>query len=443
MQHVIPRLAFFASKFAFCNLGHRAAALLSISLGIVASLQIMSPDRLLSCSTALSELRLVDKEVRYGTKQYSADDKPRPAPVLVGAPLPVASVPEKIKSPGGWEENAYTGPGEQSVFKSPHHDRLLQLIESTRGIDDTNTGAMDYKLWYRISRDGGKSYSELKPLIQKGDGYDYRHPIAGVWVGTNSFVFGGPIVGAYNGEILVPTYRWPLDADRKRLNPHGAYTYMESGVLIGKWTEDGSDVEWDSGQFVRPEAEQSTRGSDESTIAELKTPGHFLMVARGSNQNKPDFPGRKWFSISKDYCRTWTKPIPWTYTNGEPFFSPAAQSTLIRSSKNNRLYWIGNISPKNPEANYPRFPLVMGEIVEASGLLIQASILTIDDRNPEHDSEKMQLSNFRTTEDPKTGNILITLTRLDDEKLPPKDDPKTWYQGPPNWYLIEVPGTDP
>lgn len=384
-------------------------------------------------------VQVIDKEVRYGTKQYAPDDKPRPAPTFERAPLPVPSVPEKIQSPGGWEENAYAGPGEQSVFQAPGKSWRLQLIESTRGIDDTNTGAMDYKLWYRISRDNGKTFSELKPLVQKGAEYNFQHPIAGVYVGTNSFVFGGCIVGASNGEILVPTFRWPLDEKRQRLNPHGAYTYMESGVLIGRWSEDGADVEWEAGQFVRPDASESTRGSDESAIVELKTPGHFLMVARGSNENKPEFPGRKWMSISKDFCRTWTKPIPWTYTDGEAFFSPAAQSTLLRSLKNGRLYWIGNISPQNPSANYPRFPLVIGEVDESSGLLIKDSVLTIETRNPAHDSEKMQLSNFRTTQDPATGRFLITLTRMDDEKLPPTNDPKTWYQGPPNWWLIDVP----
>jgi hypothetical protein len=112
---------------------------------------------------------------------------------------------------------------------------------------------------------------------------------------------------------------------------------------------------------------------------------------------------------------------------------------LIRSRKNGRLYWIGNISPENPTANYPRFPLVIGEVDETSGLLIKESLLTLSTRNPEYDSEKMQLSNFRTAEDPKTGNLLITLTRMDDIHLPATDDPKTWYQGPPNWWLIELP----
>ena len=115
------------------------------------------------------------------------------------------------------------------------------------------------------------------------------------------------------------------------------------------------------------------------------------------------------------------------------------RSTLIRSRQNGRLYWIGNITPDNPDGNYPRFPLVIGEVDDETGRLIRDSVIRLDTRNPEFDSEKMQLSNFRTTEDPKTGNLLITLTRMDDIHLPPTNDPKTWYQGPPNWFLIAVP----
>lgn len=398
---------------------------------------------LLSClgliAGEVSGIRIVDREVCYGSKVYAPDDKPRNAPEILGANLPITPLPKVIKSPGGWDENVYSASGEQTTFRAVGKDWILHLVETTRGIDDTNTGAMDYKIWYRVSRDAGKSYSELKPLVQQGPEYDYLHPIEGVYVGKNSFVFGGRIVGASNQEVLVPTYRWPLGEDGKPLNPHNAYTYMESGVLIGKWTADGSDVEWEAGEFVRPAVMESTRGSDECAIAELETPGRFIMIARGSNQNRPDFPGRKWFSISNDFCRTWSQPVPWKYSDGQSFFSPASLGSLIRSSRNGRLYWIGNITDENPDGNYPRFPLVIGEVDRKTGLLIRESLLSIDTRNPEHDSTKMQLSNFKTVEDAQSGDLLVTLTRMDDEKFPATNDPATWYQGPPNWYRIALP----
>lgn len=60
--------------------------------------------------------------------------------------------------------------------------RVVWCIWSSQraGVDDTDTGAIDYKLWYRVSLDNGQTYTELKPLIQKGAEYDYLHPISGV-----------------------------------------------------------------------------------------------------------------------------------------------------------------------------------------------------------------------------------------------------------------------
>lgn len=390
---------------------------------------------------AAEGIRVLDREVRYKAQPEDPARPARPAPTFAGTALPITALPDRVKSSGGWEENAYGGSGEQTTIKASGKDWILNLVLTTRGIDDTATGAVDYKIWYRTSRDGGKTYSALKPLIQQGDEFNDMHPIEGVWVGKNGFVFGGRLQLASNGEIIAPAYRWPLDESKNRLNPHGAYTYMESGALIGKRTEDGSDVLWDCGQFIRPEPHESTRGSDESAIVELDAPGHFIMVARGSNQNKPEFPGRKWFAMSKDYCRTWSKPVPWTDTRGEPFFSPAAQSSIIRSRKNNRLYWIGNLTPENPDGNHPRFPLVIGEIDPASALLKRETLVTIDSRNEEFDTDKMQLSNFRTVEDPRTGNLLITLTRYDVARQSDGDQPKARREDPRNWYLIELPST--
>lgn len=387
-------------------------------------------------------IRVVDREVRYATQPDDPNHPPRPAPMFEGTRLPITSLPNRVKSSGGWEENLYSSSGEQTTIKAPGKDWILHLVLTTRGIDDTDTGSLDYKIWYRTSRDGGKTYSTLKQLVQRGDEYNDMHPIDGVWVGRNGFVYGGRLQTASNGEIIVPTYRWPVDENKKPLNPHGAYTYMESGALIGRWTEDGSDVVWECGQFVRPEADESTRGSDESAIIELETPGHFMMVARGSNQNKPEFPGRKWFSESKDYCRTWTKPVPWTDAKGEPFFSPASHGSIIHSRKNGRLYWIGNLTPENPDGNHPRFPLVIGEIDRATQRLKRETLVTIDTRNEQFDTDKMQLSNFTTTEDPQTGNLLITLTRYDTPRPPAGGDASQKPRpDPTNWYLIELPGS--
>ena len=134
------------------------------------------------------------------------------------------------------------------------------------------------------------------------------------------------------------------------------------------------------------------------------------MVVRGSNDRKPELPGYRWRAISRDGGRTWTKPEPWTYHDGSPFYSPSACSQLLRHS-NGRLYWLGNISPQNPRGNRPRYPFIIGEVDNDSGLLRRDTIRVIDDRRPE-EPEILMLSNFYAREDRKSGGIALHMTRL-------------------------------
>jgi len=404
------------------------------------------------CANCTSEnggrLRIVDKEVRY-VKSPSDQGTARPPPIPSSVPkIKLPALPRRTKVPYPWgEDNVYGG--DIISYQEPGKPWILSLAFLCRFADDTSVGATDYRTWYRVSNDGGKTFSSLRPLVQSGSGYDLMHPIRPVWAGKNSFVYCGKVMSASNGEIMLPFYFWPLDQKGQPYNPAKAYTFTDAGVLIGKWTKDGSDLVWDLGQTVRIDADQSTRGANEPTIAELKRKGEFMMILRGSNQNKEELPGYKWVSYSRDHCRTWSKPVPFGYSDGKLFFSPSSMSIILRSSKNDRLYWIGNISPTNPRGNKPRYPLVIGEVDEdKGGGLIRESILVIDTRNPEYDSDDVELSNFTVYDDPKTGNILIILQRFD-YKLQPytvphqdPNEPSDWWTPPSYptcWYLIEVP----
>lgn len=323
-------------------------------------------------------------------------------------------IPAKIKVP--------YSPGEETVFpqhtyREPGTTRVLRLAYTTPYKDDTLEGCKTYKMWYSISTDDGKTFDELRPLIQKGAGYDRLRPIRVVRIPKNSYVASiPPPTRASNGEILVPFQFWPLDEKEELYLPKGAsWTFLDSGVLIGRWTMDGRDVEWDLGETVHLTPDQSTRGAFEPAIVELKKPGRFLMILRGSNQDRPDQPGYKWMCISDDYCRTWSMPQALGYSNGEKFFSPSACSDIRRNSKDGKIYWIGNICPENPTGNEPRYPLVVGQVDEDQLGIIKESVQIIDSRDPKSDSPYVQLSNFSVAEDPSTGNFIVQLSRLDYE----------------------------
>ena len=205
--------------------------------------------------------------------------------------------------------------------------RCVAVLFTTKGIDDTGPGYMDYKLWYRVSTDGGKTYDAERPLVQEGAQFSPMHPNRYVWAGRNSYCYAAipPFVKLSNGDILLPFYFAPLDKDGKYHNPVGAFTFSWVACLIGRWNEAGNDVTWDVSEDVRLSGEQSSRGSNECAVMELKKPGHVLLIIRASNEPDPrgNLPAWKWKALSTDYGRTWTAPTPLAYDDGEEFWSPS------------------------------------------------------------------------------------------------------------------------
>jgi hypothetical protein len=210
-----------------------------------------------------------------------------------------------------------------------------------------------------------------------------------------------------DGTILLPAITTPLMPDGSLYNPTGGYTYTDALVLHGRWR--GKLLTWRAAEPVKGDPERSIRGMDEPTLARLAG-GRLLMVLRGSNGGKASLPGWRWVSYSSDGGWHWTAPKPWTYTNGQPFFSPSACSQLLRHS-NGKLYWAGHITPSNPHGNSPRYPVVLGEVDEASGLLIEESVIRIDDRHAGEDEILMLYPPF-AREDRQTREIALHVSRL-------------------------------
>jgi hypothetical protein len=278
------------------------------------------------------------------------------------------------------------------------------------------------QLYYRVSENGGRTFIVDEPIIQKGNEFDAGHPLPGVWKGKNSVMLGDfscrPVT-LDDGTILVPCQISPVDADGNYCNPGNGYTYHESAVLIGKWTEN-KRLEWELSEMIRTEPKKSTRGLLEPTLTILDD-GTVLMIMRGSNEimlsRNPDkaapvpgLGGYKWYAVSKDRGRSWSEAKPWTYENDEIFYSPSACSELLRHS-NGKIYWLGNIAPNMTAGNSPRYPLVIGEVNTSTGKLIKSSCSVVDNRRAD-EPENMTLSNFCACEDRESGEIVLHMPRL-------------------------------
>jgi hypothetical protein len=319
----------------------------------------------------------------------------------------------------------------------PFTGRFLRFyIEALLPTDNPLEGFWRWVVRYAVSEDGGMTWYLDEEIICAGKEFNAAHPVPGVNVGHNCVMIGDQAckqIFLADGTLIVPVIVSPVGPDGHYYNPGGGYTYSDAAVLRGHWAVDGRHMEWELSQLVKGDPQRSTRGMDEPTVAPLAD-GRLLMVIRGSNDKKPSLPGRRWVAYSSDQGRTWTKPEYWTYTSGNFFFSPAASSQLITLTSG-RLFWLGNICPKNPTGNRPRYPFVIGEVDRHTGLLDQGSVRVVDDRGPD-DSAMLQLSGIAAREDRETGEIVLNLTRWSAVQIDAADATHNWTA---NAYLYHIP----
>jgi hypothetical protein len=293
----------------------------------------------------------------------------------------------------------------------PSNGRFIELWnEAILPNDDPLEGLKQWNIFYALSEDGGRSHHDVRQIIHKGEEFDARHPLPGVYTGKNAVTLGDTAsmpLRLGDGSILIPVEITPIKPDGSLYNPGGGYTYGDSAVLIGRWK--GAAIEWEMGDRIIGDPERTTRGMLEPTVATLKD-GRVMIVMRGSNDKKTSLPAHKWVSYSRDGGRLWTKPVPWTYTTGETFFSPSACSQLVPHSSG-RLFWLGNISPENAKGNRPRYPFVVGEVDLDSGRLIRDRVRVVDDKS-EEDDPVLMLSNFFAREDRQTKEIALHMSRV-------------------------------
>ena len=278
-----------------------------------------------------------------------------------------------------------------------HRGKLLEFWnEGVLPTDDPLEGLRQWQIHYRVN---GREQQ------MTGEGFTAANPWPGVYQGKNCAVLGDQacVPVADGGRVLVPLELTLLNLE----NPGGGYTYSDAAVVIGTWK--AGAYRWHMTKPLKGDPARSTRGLVEPTIVKLNG-RRWLMVLRGSNDRQPKLPSYRWFSISEDDGETWSESKTWTYTNGEPFFSPSACSQLLKHSSG-RIFWLGNITAGNPRGNRPRYPFWIGEVDQATGLLKKESLRKVDDRQAGED-ESLMLSNFYAREDRQTREIVLHLSRL-------------------------------
>lgn len=342
-------------------------------------------------------------------KEFSSDNGK-----TFGAPITIATEKKMTK---GTLRNYVRSP-----IVDKKRNRLITFgIKGVLPTDDPIEGMKWWHVYYMVSTDGGKSNIVEEPVILQGDEFNKTHPVTDVFEGKNSVMIGDTTQLAIiasrqnksedNDHILLPVQITPVGPDGSYYNPGGGLTYHYSAVIRGNILDDGHITWTGISNKISNEPTLSTRGSIEPTIVEFDD-GTILMVLRGSNGGSKDYnhkiKGYRWYSVSTDGGKTFSKIKPWLYDTNEHFYSPSSCSQLLRHSSG-KIYWIGNISPSNPKANMPRNPIYIGEVDKSSLLLKKDTLLEIDSVKGKQ-SKNTTFSNFYAREDKQTGRILLHIT---------------------------------
>ncbi len=380
-------------------------------------------------------LIIIDKEIHYPSESSSVIASARPLPIPKdwdagkGGTGNAFIFPKFVTNSNGVEMEVFTSTSPGWLFKKSNSNRLIQIANvMKKGSEETLIGVNTQSIWYRISTDGGESFSKFKPIIQNG--HSEENPFPGIVTGKNGIWPSGvsTLIELSNQSIVIPVSYWPLDSRNEPTKQRfPVASYSVGAIITGNWNKEQTDLSWTlSDRAFLPES-KSTRGVLEPAVQELKNkPGTLIMVSRGSNEYDNQLPSRRWISVSNDYGKNWSQPEPLCNDDGSCYFSSSTASNLIRA-QNGKLYWIGPISEQNSIGNFPRDNISIAEINENSLKIIKKSILTIDSRNPEFDSPEVQI---------------IPTVYLDNSKFPPSlfiysqrfDPPKT--QTPYCWYQI-------
>lgn len=264
---------------------------------------------------------------------------------------------------------------------------------------------------FRVSDDGGRTWSDAAPMIQAGPQFHEAHPFHGVWLGKNTLLPAGTPLVRRDGAILVPCTLVLQDEaeDGRQPRPPGAPLRNAAIVLEGVWRADGR-IDWNASDPVQLQPAQSQSGAADPALADLGD-GRLLMVFRASAGTHDPEAGYAWFSLSTDGGRTWGRAWPWTFSDGTPFYAPALPSRLFRHSSG-AWHWFGVLCLDPPTGERPGYPLVTARLEPGSLRLDMGSLAMIDSRRA-GDTEALRLGPFSLHEDRRTGDVGLRLTRRD------------------------------
>jgi len=401
----------------------------------------------MSVQTSMTvEKRLHHKNAFVQAITYASLEKPKLLEIItVGGSITVGSrgktlIRTSVDNGKNWEITGEWQPEESNIetsvptyFLDPDHNILVEFFTEAKkwleGEEMSHLKAVDLsimgsqKIYYRFSKDEGRTWSPKKQLIQKG--YTEDNWAEGIRYGKNGGSFGHllRVTKLRDGSLMVPFNFLTIDEKgdiRTPVDRFGLEIWPTEGCASfrGTWKEDLSDIEWDVSNLLAV-PEYISRSLCEPAVAEMDN-GVLMMLMRGCSGPTQAIPSVKFFSVSKDKGKTWGPAVPLTYPDSSYVYSPGSVPNLFRSSKNDKVYIIANILPEPTKSCDPRYPLKIAEI-DKEYLWVKAETETVIEDRQERHPRFVRFSNWAWIEDRETGNPVVFLTEARVDEIIPDE----------------------
>ena len=314
----------------------------------------------------------------------------------------------RTRETSSWQRFAPAGPTEPC--HDPQSGRLVQpyAICSFSG-DPRQVGRREcnYHVLWRTSADDGRTWRD-GAMVRYEDGPELslERIRDAQFLATNFAVYYHNTLPLEGGGLIFAT-----DAQVAVTSPDGTADRLDGiRCFLGTWDREIEEYRWIPSEALTLPRSVSMYLA-EPWLARLAD-GRLLLDIRGMNLRTatPNAPGRHWHALSPDEGRTWSEVTDWRYDDGQQFYSPATMAKLLRHSRTEKLYWFGNICPRQPIGNTPRHPFYIAEVDEELPALRRDSLTVIDDYDPARHSPKVQFSNFSVFENRETGQFELYLS---------------------------------
>jgi len=290
-------------------------------------------------------------------------------------------------------------------FLDPGNDMLLSIHQTSRHRPGDEMSAYGYRqtaLYYQVSGDAAKTWSQDRQIIHPGDEFDEIHWMPVITGGEQYIgVDQGPFARLDDGTILfgltvhLPSKYYP----EKQM--------FRAAFLRGRWVDGGPTMEWDLGGVIEVPKSVSPIGACEPDLLHLGSQ-RVVTTLRCQGDDELGISSTRQWALSEDGGRTWTEPQPLRYDDGSMVWVPASIAAFEKDPRTGKAYWFANILDRPVTGQLPRYPLTIAEFDMSRFCIIKDSVTVIQDL-PEGAPPERSYTNFGHYVDRVTGEFVLTM----------------------------------